>query len=219
MKVSEAVERRISVRAFRPDPVPGEIVRDLLERAARAASGGNLQPWRVYALGGEALQGLFAAAREAGRDETPGYAVYPPDLWEPLRTRRFQAGEDLYAAIGVPREDKPRRLRQFARNLEMFGAPVGVFVCVHRRVGPPQWADLGMYLQTLMLLAVECGLDSCAQEYWVQYARTVEAYLGVPEDHMLYSGLALGYRDPEAPINTLRTRRDPFEAWGEMRGF
>jgi nitroreductase len=219
MNVSDAVERRMSVRAFRPDPVPGEVVRELLERAARAASGGNLQPWRVYALTGEALQALVAAAKAAGPDETPGYAVYPPDLWEPLRTRRFRAGEDLYAALGIPREDKAARLTQFARNLDLFGAPVGVFVCLDRRTGPPQWADCGMFLQTLMLLAVERGLDTCGQEYWVRYARTVETCLNLPADHMLYTGMALGWRDAEAPVNTVRTVRDPFDAWGEMRGF
>jgi nitroreductase len=219
MNVSEAVERRISVRAFRPDPVPGQVVAGLLERASRAASGGNLQPWRVYALTGGDLAGLIAQAKAAGPDETPGYAVYPPDLWEPMRTRRFQAGEDLYATLGIPREDKARRLDQFARNLEFFGAPVGLFVCLDRRVGPPQWADCGMFLQTLMLLAVEQGLGACAQEYWVRYAKTVEANLGVPADHMLYAGMALGRPDTDAPVNALRTRRDPLETWATMRGF
>lgn len=219
MNVSEAVERRISVRAFKPDPVPAGLVRELLERAARAPSGGNLQPWRVIALAGEPLRRLIALAAANGEDETPGYQVYPANLWEPYRTRRFQAGEDLYAKLEIPREDRERRLRQFARNRELFGAPVGVFVCVDRRAGYPQWADLGMYLQTLMLLAVEAGLDTCPQEYWVRYARTVEPFLGLPADQMLYSGLALGYREPSAPVNSLRTRRDPFEAWGELRGF
>jgi nitroreductase len=119
----------------------------------------------------------------------------------------------------VPREDREGRLRQYHRNRRLFGAPVGIFVCLDRRMGPPQWADCGMFLQTLMLLAVERGLDTCSQEYWVQYARTVERYLGAPEDHMLYSGLALGWRDEAAPINTLRTTRAPFEEWAEMRGF
>jgi nitroreductase len=219
MNVSEAVDRRISVRAFRPDPVPAAVVRDLLERAARAASGGNLQPWRVHALAGEDLAGLIAAADAAGADPVPGYRVYPAELWEPHRSRRFQVGEALYGAIGVPREDRDARLRQYHRNRRLFGAPVGIFVCLDRRMGPPQWADCGMYLMTLMLLAQEAGLDTCAQEYWVQYATTVERYLGVPQDQMLYSGLALGYRDESAPINQWRTTRAPFDEWGEMRGF
>ena len=219
MNVSQAVERRISVRAFRPDPIPADTVRELLQRAARAPSGGNLQPWRVHALTGEPLKQLMAVAAANGPDAEPGYDVYPPNLWEPFRTRRFQAGEDLYATIAIAREDKAGRLNQFAKNLAFFGAPVGVFVTTERKVGHPQWADLGMYLQTLMLLAIERGLDTCAQEYWVRYAKTVEAFLGLGEHEMLFCGLALGYRDEAAPINNLRTRRDPFEHWGEMRGF
>lgn len=219
MDVSEAVERRISVRAFRPDPVPGALVREILEAAARAPSGGNLQPWRVYALTGAPLADFKAIVAADPMGEAPEYDVYPPNLWEPFRTRRFECGEDLYATIGVPREDRPARLRQLAKNGDFFGAPVGLFVCVDRKVGPPQWSDLGMYMQTLMLLATERGLDTCAQEYWARYPKTVAQFVGLPDDHMVFSGMALGYRDETHPINTLRTRRDPFETWGEMRGF
>jgi nitroreductase len=219
MNVTEAVAARISVRAFRPDPVPGPLVREILELAAKAPSGGNLQPWRVYALAGEPLEALKADVRANPFGEPPEYDVYPPNLWDPFRTRRFQNGEDLYATIGLPREDKPARLRQLARNGEFFGAPVGVFFCLDRKLGPPQWADLGMYMQTVMLLAAERGLDTCAQEYWARYPQTVGKALSLPEDHMLFSGMALGYREADHPINTLRAARDPFETWGELRGF
>ncbi|MEH6678516.1 nitroreductase [Phenylobacterium sp.] len=219
MNVSQAVAQRISVRAFRPEPVPGALMREILEAAARAPSGGNLQPWRVHALAGAPLETLKARVRENPFGETPEYDVYPPNLWEPLRTRRFQCGEDLYATIGIPREDKPARLAQLAKNGELFGAPVGLFFSLDRKVGPPQWSDVGMLMQTIMLLAVERGLDTCAQEYWARYPQTLAEVLNLPEDHMIFSGMALGYRDPEAAINTLRTRRDPFEVWGEMHGF
>lgn len=219
MNVSEACQTRISVRAFKPDPVAGEIVREILELASRgAASGGNLQPWRVYALTGAPLD---AFKREIAGTAFEGaeYAVYPPNLWDPFRSRRFECGEDMYKAIGIAREDKPARLRQLARNAEFFGAPVGLFFCIDRRLGPPQWADLGMYMQTVMLLAVERGLDTCAQEFWAGYPKTIARTLNLPEDHMLFSGMALGYRDPEQPINQLRTRREPFAAFAELRGF
>lgn len=219
MQVSEAVDRRISVRAFRPECPPAAQVRGLLEAAARAPSGGNLQPWKVYALAGSPLQELKARAAANPMGEAPEYDVYPPNLWDPFRTRRFQNGEDLYATLRIPREDKAARLRQLARNTELFGAPVGLFFCLDRKLGPPQWSDVGMYMQTLMLLAVEQGLDTCAQEYWARYPRTVADLIGLPDDHMLFSGMALGWRDETAPINTLRTARDPFEAWGELRGF
>lgn len=219
MTVSEAVAQRVSTRAFLDRPVPGEVVRDLLVRAARAPSGGNLQPWRVYALTGEPLAQFKALVAANPFGETPEYEVYPPNLWDPFRTRRFQNGEDLYATIGIPREDKPARLRQLARNGEFFGAPVGMFFCLDRKLGPPQWADLGMYMQNLMLLAAERGLDTCPQEYWARYPRTVATFLGLPDDHMLFCGMALGFGDPDAPINTLRAARDPFEVWGELIGF
>lgn len=221
MTVTEAVERRVSIRAFKPDPVPGETVREILHIAARAPSGGNLQPWRVHALAGEALAELKAKAAQAmmAGGEEPEYDVYPPNLWDPFRTRRFVCGEDLYATIGIPREDRAARLRQLARNAEFFGAPVGIFFSLDRQLGPPQWADLGMYMQTVMLLAVERGLDTCAQEFWARLPKTVGDFLGLPGDHMLFSGMALGWRDETAPINALRTRRDSVEDFAELRGF
>jgi len=218
MDVSEAVRRRMSVRAFRAEPPPTALVREILELAHRAPSGGNLQPWRVFALAGAPLAELKALAA-ATPMEAPEYDVYPPELWEPFRTRRFQCGEDLYASIDIPREDRQARLRQLARNLDFFGAPVGLFFCLERKLGPPQWADVGMYMQTLMLLAVERGLDSCAQEFWARYPKTVAAFLGLADDQMVFSGMALGYRDEAAPINHWRTRRDPLDVWCEMRGF
>ena len=218
MDVSEATSRRMSVRAFLNRPVAGSAVRAILEAAHGSPSGGNLQPWRVYALAGAPLA-EFKALIAATAMEEPEYDVYPADLWEPFRTRRFQCGEDLYASIGIPREDRPARFRQLARNLEFFGAPVGLFFCLDRKLGPPQWSDLGMFMQSVMLLAVERGLDTCAQEFWARYPRTVAKFVGLPDDHMVFSGMAMGYRDPDAPINSWRTRRDPFDGWCKMLGF
>ena len=221
MDVTEAVDKRMSVRAFKPDPVPAETVKAILQAASRAPSGGNLQPWCVYALAGEPLAALKATSAEvmAHGGEAPEYDVYPQNLWEPLRTRRYECGEDLYATIGIPREDKPARLRQLARNIEFFGAPVGLFFTLDRRAGPPQWSDVGMFMQTVMLLAVERGLDTCAQEFWARLPKTVGAALSLGEHEMLFSGMALGYRDAAHPINSLRTRREPFEAFATMMGF
>ena len=220
MDVLDAVNRRMSVRAFKTDPVDGSLLRELLEAAARAPSGGNLQPWRVQAITGEPLAALRATMlQRVASPDTPQYDVYPANLWEPLRSRRFQVGEDMYGALGIPREDKLARLQWFASNGQSFGAPVVLFFSVDRRCGPPQWSDLGMYMQTLMLLAVERGLDTCAQEFWAHYHQIVHDHVGLPEGHMLFSGMALGYRDEGAAVNSWRSRRDSFEAWGEMRGF
>lgn len=219
MNVSEAIEKRVSIRAFKPDPVPGALVAEILERAARSPSGGNLQPWRVYALAGEPLAEFKALVAANPMGEPAEYEVYPPNLWDPYRTRRFQNAEDLYATIDIPREDKPARLRQLAKNGAFFGAPVGLFFCLDRKMGPPQWGDVGMYMQSVMLLAVERGLDTCPQEYWARYPQTVAKFVGLPEGYMLFSGMAMGWRDDSHPINTLRASRDPMDVWCQLRGF
>jgi nitroreductase len=223
MNVTEALATRMSCRAFLPTPVPEATVRAILEAAKQAPSGGNLQPWRVYALTGEPLKELLAIVRAKLPTSSHGdgseYDIYPAGLWEPYRSRRFKCGEDLYATIGVARDDKFGRLLQFARNYEFFGAPVGLFFCLDRRMGPPQWSDVGMYMQSVMLLAREHGLHTCAQEAWSVWYRTVGEFLRLPPELMLFSGMALGYRDEAAPINRLRTDRAPLEEFAELRGF
>jgi len=223
VNVSDAVATRMSCRAFLPTPVSEATVRAILDAARQAPSGGNLQPWRVYALAGEPLKELLSLVRASMRTHPRGegaeYEIYPTALWEPYRTRRFKCGEDMYATIGVSREDKLARLLQFARNYEFFGAPVGLFFCLDRRMGPPQWSDLGMYMQTVMLLAREHGLHTCAQEAWSAWYRTVGEFLHLPPELMLFSGMALGYRDESAPINTLKTDRAPLEEIAELHGF
>jgi len=211
MKVSEAVAGRFSARAFLKQEVAPEQIRRILERARQAPSGGNLQPWHVYAVTGKSLEELkqLIRARQADfpRGEPPEYNVYPPDLHEPYRSRRYQCGEDLYAAIGIPREDRPARLRQFARNLEGFGAPMVLFFSIDRVMGNSQWVHLGMFMQTIMLLAVEEGLHTCPQEAWSAFHGTVSGFLNMPDDQLFYCGMALGYADMSHPINQWRTGR------------
>lgn len=223
MNVTDALASRMSCRAFLPTPVPESTVRAILDAARQSPSGGNLQPWRVYAIAGAPLAEFVALVRSRlpthPRGEGAEYEIYPTGLWEPYRSRRFKCGEDLYATIGVARDDKPGRLRQFARNFEFFGAPVGLFFCIDRRMGPPQWSDVGMYMQSVMLLARAHGLHTCAQEAWSAWHRSVGEFLGLPPELMLFCGMALGYRDESAPINRLRTDRAPLEEFAELRGF
>src|SRR5208283_2009366 len=184
MDVRDAVASRFSCRAFLPTPVPEATVRDILERAARAPSGGNVQPWRVDALAGQKLEELKARVRARPellpRGEGAEYDIYPRDLKEPYETRRRQVGAALYKAIGVTREDRPGRYRQYARNFEFFGAPVGLLLSIDRSMGAPQWSDLGMYIQTVMLLARAYGLDTCGIEAWTHWHKTVSAFLALP---------------------------------------
>lgn len=223
MKVSEAARSRHSIRAFLAKPVPLETLREVLEVAARAPSGGNLQPWRLYALTGEPLAQFKAKVREriaAKHTADPlEYHVYPDNLWEPHRTYRFRVGEQMYALIGIPREDKLGRLNWFGHNYEFFGAPVGLFAFLDKRMGPPQWSDMGMYLQTVMLLLREHGLDSCAQECWSRYNAVVREFVNAPPELMLFCGMAIGYRDPDAPVNRLVTERAALDEFTTFRGF
>jgi nitroreductase len=223
MNVSTAIDTRMSCRAFLPTPVPKETIVAILETAKRAPSGGNLQPWLVHVLTGEPLATFRSIIREKLRTQPTGegaeYDIYPPNLHEPYRSRRFKCGEDLYATISVPREDKLSRLAQFARNYDFFGAPVGLFFVIDRRMGADQWADVGMFMQNVMLLAREHGLHTCAQEAWAVWHRTVSEFLKLPTEQMLFCGMALGWRDESASINTLRTDRAPLEAFATLRGF
>ena len=223
MKVSEALATRISCRAFLPDPVPEATVRCILDHAKQAPSGGNLQPWIVRVLTGDALAALKAEVAAAMETLPMGrpteYAIYPEPLIQPFHARRKTCGEQLYATIGVPREDKAGRLRQFRRNFEFFGAPVGLFLFLDRTMGPPQWSDAGMFLQSLMLAAREEGLHTCAQEAWAMWAEEVALHARPPEGAMLFCGMGLGRMDEAHPINTLRTEREPVEGFAELIGF
>ena len=222
LTVTQAVNRRMSVRAFRPEPVPASTVVDILEVARRTPSGGNVQPWRVDVLAGEELERLKQLVEQrmlAGVQEQTQYDVYPASLWEPHRSYRYKVGEDMYETVGIPREDKAGRLRQLAANYRFFGAPVGLFFSMNRRMGFGQWSDLGMLMQTIMLLAVERGLATCAQECWSYWPDTVAECIGLDEDIILFAGMAMGYADPDAPINRLRTERAGLDDFVRFHGF
>ena len=213
MKVSDAVMSRRSIRAFTAEPVENAQLRRLLEKAARAPSGGNVQPWRVYVINGPSMQRFrdFLATRTA--PETPAYAIYPENLKEPYRSSRFKVGEDMYALLGIPREDRGARIRRLMENYNFFGAPAALFCFVDSQMGPPQWSDLGMFLQTFMLLAREAGLDTCAQEAWSTRPETVAEFVDAPKELMIFCGMAIGHGDPQAPVNTLVSDREPLDVW------
>ncbi|WP_448581749.1 nitroreductase [Thermaurantiacus sp.] len=222
MKVSEAVSSRKSIRGFRDTPVDPAVIRRVVEAAARAPSGGNLQPWHIDVVAGAPLAELKAIMARRVMDAPTGepteYDIYPKTLPSPYRDYRFEVGEALYGALGIPREEKAKRLMWFARNFQFFGAPLALFCSVDRCMGPPQWSDLGMYLQTVMLLLREEGLDSCPQECWAIYPRTIGEFLNLPPERMLFCGMAIGYRDPDDPANSFRAARAPLESFARFHG-
>ena len=215
MKVSEAITSRITTRAFLDKPVSGEVLRQILETAKRAPSGGNLQPWRVWVLGGAEMVRFKALIKEKAaaspRGEGSEYHIYPPELKEPYKARRFKCGEDLYATINITREDKFGRLMQFARNFDFFGAPAAFFFAIDRQMQQGQWADLGMFMQSIMLLAREHGLATAPQEAWAVWYKTIGEFFSIPSEFMLFCGMAIGYMDEGHPINRLRTDRAPLD--------
>lgn len=222
MNVSEAIDSRISARAFLDKPVPAATLRTILETAKRAPSGGNLQPWHVWVLAGDEMVRFKALIKEklavSPRGEGTEYHIYPPELKEPYKARRFKCGEDMYATINIPREDKFGRLLNFARNFEFFGAPVGIFFAIDRSMQQGQWADLGMFMQSIMLLARENGLHTCPQEAWAIWHKTVGEFLSIPPELMLFCGMGVGYIDEAHAINTLRTERAPLSEFATFVG-
>jgi cytidylate kinase len=221
--VSQALATRLSVRDFLPDPIPQAVLRRVLEKAARAPSGGNLQPWHVVVLTGAKLAALIekVAVRQAEmpKGEAAEYPVYPNPISEPYAARRFKIGEDMYALLGIAREDRAARRAWFARNFRFFDAPVGLFCFVDRQMGAAQFSDLGMFLQSVMLLLREEGLDSCAQEAWSMFAPTIYAALNTPPNLMLFCGLAIGKRNTAAPVNSLVSERARLEDFATFEGF
>ena len=213
MDVTEAVDSRKSIRAFLDKAVDDSLIKELLEKSSRAASGGNLQPWKIYVINGKTMNSFHKFQSEWTEPETPAYPIYPENLKEPYKTSRYEVADDMYSLLGIEREDKEARFKQVLKNYEFFGAPAAFFCFVDRQMGRPQWSDLGMFLQTFMLLAREAGLDTCPQEAWAMKQESVTAFVEAPDELMLFCGMAIGYQDESEKVNELRTSRRPIEDW------
>ena len=221
--VTEALHRRRSVRAFTDAPVDRDVLKAVFAAAQRAPSGGNLQPWQAVVLAGDdwqAVKDAVATRIAMGREGyQPEYDIYPKGLTDPWESRRFGVGEALYASLGIPREDKAARLARFMENYRGFGAPVMLFLHCSRIMGPPQWSDMGMWLQSVMLLLVEQGLASCPQECWAMYGQTVRETLGLGADQILFTGLAIGHADAGHAVNQWPVPRVELDEVIDWQGF
>ena len=215
MNVLDAIQSRKSIRAFKLDPVPRELVEQILTIAQRAPSGTNTQPWHVYVCAGSVKEAItadtLALARGGGGRSYEDHDYYPAKWNDIHQVRRRGVGWALYGLLGIVRGDREGSARQVARNYRFFDAPVGLFVTIDSYLGRGNWADAGMYLQTIMLAAREFGLDTCPQAAWIPYQEVVFKHLEIPEDQVLVSGMSLGYADPNAIENTLVTEREAIE--------
>ena len=208
--VSEALDTRITVRQFIDKAVPEDVLRGVLDKAMRSPSGGNLQPWKLHVMTGETLSNFTKHATEitlAGKMEAPTHPAYPSPLWEPQRSWRYKLGEDMYALLGIPRENKMGRLVWLAQNSKFFEAPVGIIVTGDKRLNAPQHIDIGIFLQSVMLLAREAGLHTAPQGWWRNWSSVCHKFLDIPETEEVIVGMGIGYGDPDASVNKLYADR------------
>lgn len=220
MKVSDAVISRRSMRAFTDQPVPLETLTRVLETARWTPSGCNFQPWRASILTGEPLKALQAKMMASEPQDPIEYSFSEPNNSPPHLARLQELGASLYGAMGIEREDKESRGAFTAANIHSFGAPAVLFCHFERFMGPPQWSDVGMWLQTIMLLLREEGLDSCPQEWMSLFARVIKEHIGVSDEtDILFCGLAIGYGNPEAPMNRFERARVPLSESVTFVGF
>jgi nitroreductase len=219
MTEAKAVERAIlnrrAVRAFLPDSVDPALLRRLLELAAQAPSGTNMQPWKLRVLGPQSrarLETALIAALDA--PDLPAeeeYRYYPRTFREPYLSRRRKVGWDLYTLLGVTRGDTEGMKRQTAANLRFFDAPVALMLTIDRDLEIGSWLDLGMFLQNLLIAAQGHGLDSCPQAIFARFHPVVRRELAIPEDEVVVCGIAIGHADRTAPANQLVPEREPVE--------
>ena len=211
MDVYEAVSSRRAVRGFTDQPVPREVLERVLSAAAWSPSGSDLQPWHIYVVTGAPLAQLKKLATERVAAGVPWdereYVMYPPALKSPYAERRSAFAKERYSALGIAREDWEARQRAAIANWDCFGAPAALFCYIDRDLGLPQWADVGMYLQTVMLLLRAEGLHSCPQMAWSQVRKSVAEIVSPPAELLLFCGMSIGYEDETVPY--IRTGRAP----------
>jgi nitroreductase len=223
MSVCQTLRSRASVRAYTGRPVSVEAVQAILSAARWSPSGSNLQPWKVLAVAGSARDEVCDLARRTlvinPAGEEGDFPVCPSELPSPFRERRNLAAGQRYAALGIERNDKAGRAAAIARNYDFWGAPVGLFFVISRNLGHSQWAHLGMFIQSVVLVAEEMGFGTCVQEAWAKVRETLRRHFGLPSDEVIYCGMALGYPDRERPINSFRTLREPVASFATFLGF
>lgn len=220
MTVADAVLTRRSIRAFQGKPVPLDVLRRVMDTARWAPSGCNFQPWEATIVTGEPLKELQAKMAVTPPQDPREYSWDDPEVIPECKARLHGVGKAMYAAMGIGREDVEARTKFMGANLVSFGAPAVLLCYFDRRMGPPQWSDVGMWLQTIMLLLRGEGLDSCPQEFLSVYAKLIKDFLGVSDEtHIFFCGIAIGYRVEENPVNNFPREREPIDGNVKFLGF
>jgi len=220
--VQDALRARKSVRAFKPDPVPRALVEQLLTLASRAPSGTNVQPWKVHVVSGPVRRALEAAVlehRETGPEDVRAEFPRSSKRKEPYTSRMKKLGKDMYTLIGIPKGDQAANWNQWGRNYKFFDAPVGLIFTIDKDLDCMSYVDLGIFLQSFMLVSKAHGLDTCAQGAWNNYWTVTRRVLRIPDDDYIVCGISLGYADDSAPVNQLVSEREPVESFATFHGF
>ncbi|MGR9115461.1 MAG: nitroreductase [Gammaproteobacteria bacterium] len=221
MNVSEALLRRKSTRAFLDRTVEPEKIERILNAARHAPSGVNSQPWQVAIVAGRHKLELQRRLEQAFRDgikQQGDYPYYPEQWLEPYRSRRKACGLQLYGALAIGRDDKQRQMDQWAANYRAFDAPVMLLFFIDPVMEKGSYIDYGMFLQSIMLMAVEEGLSTCPQAALAEYPGIVKETLGYPSESILLCGMAMGYEDADAPVNGYRTPREDIDTFAHFFG-
>ena len=221
-RVDEVIRSRHSIRRFLPKPVSAAAVKEILEIASCAPSGTNMQPWKVYALAGEEKTTLGNVITEkylaSGMEGMP-FDYYPKEWIDPWLSRRRKTGTDLYSLLGIAKGDKDKMVQQWIRNYRFFDAPVGLILTIDKIFGTGIFLDYGMFIGNLMIAARARGVDTCVQLAFAEFQEIIHKTLDLPENEQVICGVSLGYADPDAPENQLRTEREPVEKFADFRGF
>ena len=222
MEFDDLVRARRSVRAFRPDPVPLDLVRELLQVAALSPSGTNVQPWKVYVAAGEVrdrLEREVLAHRETKPEDSTAEFPRTSKRMEPYISRMRALGKDMYGRIGIPKGDEAASWTQWGRNYSFFDAPVGLIFTIDKGLDQMSYLDVGMFMQTLMLAAKDRGLDTCAQGAWNMFWTATRRILSIPDGEYIVAGMSLGYADGDHPVNGLRSPREAVDDFAVFAGF
>ena len=214
MNLNELIKSRYSVRNFTDDSVDIKTIREILEIASNAPSGGNIQPWKVYVVTGSTKEKLIKKVLnnfDNGVQEKIEYDIYPRPLDEEYKRRRSECARDMYTALSIEQDDIELRLSQIRENFKFFGAPVGMIVTIDKAFAENGWGHVGMFIQNICLSAVDNDMGTCLQESWSIYPKTVKDFLNIPDNEVVWCGIALGYPNKEHPINNYRTSRESIE--------
>ena len=214
MNLNELIKSRYSVRSFTDDTVDIETIREILEISSNAPSGGNIQPWKVYVVTDKTKEKLIKKALsnfDNGVQEKIEYDIYPRPLDAEYKRRRSECARDMYTALSIKQDDTELRLSQIRENFKFFGAPVGMIVTIDKAFAENGWGHVGMFIQNICLSAVDNDIGTCLQESWSIYPETVKDILNIPDNEVVWCGIALGYPNKEHPINNYRTSRESIE--------